>query len=85
LGKSVNSVRYDVLLELLRELRQTAGVSQADVAKRLQQPQTVVSKIERGERRIDFVELGLYLEGVNSDLRSFLDEYDRRLARRTTR
>ncbi|RYG99325.1 MAG: XRE family transcriptional regulator [Alphaproteobacteria bacterium] len=56
MSKSVNSIEYDRFRELLRSARISAGVSQADLAKALDQPQSVISKIERGERRIDVVE-----------------------------
>lgn len=42
---------------LLREARLEAGLRQQDVADRLGVPQSVVSKIESGERRLDDVEL----------------------------
>jgi transcriptional regulator with XRE-family HTH domain len=41
----------------LREIRESVGLRQADVAERLGQPQSFVSKYESGERRLDVLEL----------------------------
>ena len=54
--KSVFTKRYQVFLSLLIEARQSKGLSQRDVAKRLKKIQSYVSKYERGERRLDVVE-----------------------------
>ena len=40
------------LRDLLRSLREEAGLTQTELGKRIKQPQQVVSKIERGERRL---------------------------------
>ena len=45
------------LQELLRELRDAAGLRQVDLAKRLGRPQSFVSKYESGEKNLDFLEL----------------------------
>ena len=42
---------------LLRQLRLDAGLTQVDLARRLGQPQSYVSKCECGERRLDVFEL----------------------------
>ena len=48
---------YQYMLGQLRAARAEAGLSQAQVAERLGTTQTFVSKVERGERKIDPVEL----------------------------
>lgn len=55
--KSIYSVEYQQLCALLRELRREAGLTQVDVAERLDVPQSFVSKYESGERRLDVIEL----------------------------
>lgn len=45
------------MLEKLRSARLEAGLTQVQVAERLGAPQTFVSKVETGERRIDPFEL----------------------------
>ena len=53
---SVFTNKYCRLRTLLIDARQCAGLSQAEVAARLNRNQTFVSKYERGERRIDVIE-----------------------------
>jgi DNA-binding transcriptional regulator YiaG len=48
---------YRALLNRLKQARKAAGLTQAQVARKLSKPQSFVSKFESGERRIDFVEL----------------------------
>lgn len=54
---NVYSEAYGRFLERLREARRKANLTQEAVAKRLKRPQSFVSKIEAGERRVDVVEL----------------------------
>lgn len=49
--------RYEIFRSLLVELRERGGLTQVDVAARLGKPQSYVSKYERGERRLDVVEM----------------------------
>lgn len=71
---SVNShqARYDVLLRLLKKAREDAGVTQIELAKRLKNTQTFVSKVERGERRLDVIDLIDLLEALGSNPQSFV-------------
>lgn len=55
--KSIYSDEQAVLVGLLRELREKAGVRQVELAERLGRPQSFVSKYESGERRLDLIEL----------------------------
>ena len=55
--KSVYTAAYAKMLSCLVKARQTAGLNQVELAERLGRPQSFVSKIEKGERRIDVVEL----------------------------
>lgn len=55
--KSVFSHRYERLRDALIRARHDADLTQIDLAKKLRRPQSFVSKYERGERRLDVVEL----------------------------
>ena len=57
MGGSIYSVRYKAFLRRLREARLEANLTQVEVAQKLLQPQSYVSRCESGERRIDVVEL----------------------------
>lgn len=53
-----NSLTEQARLQaLLKELRLKSGLRQADLAEKLGQPQSFVSKVESGERRLDILEL----------------------------
>jgi len=49
--------RYAQFLGKLKQARVEAELTQVEVAKKLKRPQSFVSKIESGERRVDVVEL----------------------------
>jgi len=55
--KSSVSGEYATLGETLRQVREKAGVTQVELAKRLKQTQSYVSKLERGAVRLDFVQV----------------------------
>lgn len=59
--------RYKRFQELLIEARRGAGLSQEAVAERIGQPQSVVSKIESGVRRLDVVEFMIVMEAMDVD------------------
>jgi transcriptional regulator with XRE-family HTH domain len=72
MGKSIHSARYAVFLKTLKAARQRAGLRQVQVAKRLGETQTFVSKCERGERRIDVMELRVFCQAFGMSLKQFV-------------
>lgn len=53
----------------------SSGLRQEDLADKLDEPQSFVSKIESGERRIDLVELNDICEALGSNLEEFVQEF----------
>ncbi len=66
--KSIYSEEYRRLCAILRELRQAGGLTQVQVAARLDVPQSFVSKYESGERRLDVVELGYVAQALGTSV-----------------
>ena len=54
--KTLRSRRHRVLCASLLSARKAARLSQAELASRLKTSQTVIARIENGERRIDVIE-----------------------------
>jgi len=65
-----------VLRRLLRQARELAGVSQEDMATAMSLRQSDISKIERGVRNLDVVELRLWAQAVGVTLEAFASVLD---------
>ncbi|MGO9231879.1 MAG: helix-turn-helix domain-containing protein [Bryobacteraceae bacterium] len=63
---------HERLLSLLRLVRTEAGLTQTEVAQRLKQPQSFVSKYESGERRLDILELREVCQAIGVPLPEFV-------------
>ena len=65
---------YRIFRELLKQKRIEKGISQIELGKRLGIRQTVVSKFELGERRLDLVETLYTCEALGIDTSKFIKE-----------
>ncbi|WP_396127398.1 helix-turn-helix domain-containing protein [Acidicapsa acidisoli] len=88
--KSIFTREYAIFLSTLRRLRIEAGVTQSAVAKAMGRTQSVVSKCERSERRLDQIETMFYCKGIGIDYEAFVqilidDLKGTRIGRRSTR
>ncbi len=82
MAQSTHNSDYQLLLTVLKAARKRVSMSQVDLAARLGNTQTFVSKCERGERRIDAVELVEFAEALGIKPLELLGEYlERRAAR----
>ena len=78
MARSTHHPNYQTLLTLLRDLRERAGVTQIALAESLGNTQTFISKVERGERRIDVVEFIEICEALGVDSVVAFREYLKR-------
>lgn len=73
---------YRVLCEQLKAARTEAGVTQIELAKRLKETQSEVSKFERGERRLDVVQLRWWCEALGVKLTEFVAGFEDKIKSR---
>lgn len=74
--RSIHDPRYQDLIKKLIELRESKNVTQVDLARRLNKPQSYVSKIEILERRIDVIELCDWLNSIDVKITDFINQLD---------
>jgi transcriptional regulator with XRE-family HTH domain len=79
--KSLFSEDYKCFLKLLREAREQAGLTQEQIAARLETTQSIISKCERGERRLDIVELKAWCQALGISLPVFIAEFEKAIDR----
>ena len=77
--KVTHAKEYYLLLELLYSLRMESGLTQTELASRIGMPQSYISKIENGERRVDIVELYKICTALNCDFVNFISQYSDKL------
>ncbi len=65
--RSLRTPGHQALMQVLVETRKSKGVTQQELADRLQRPQSYVAKIETGERRLDVVEFVEWFLALNAD------------------
>jgi transcriptional regulator with XRE-family HTH domain len=74
--RSVFSTDYDRFRSLLVSARKERGLTQVELAQRLNRPQSFVSKYERGERRLDLVEFLQVARALNIDAADFVKDLE---------
>ena len=77
MDKSITSREYRLFLEQLRASREQAGITQIELAERLKETQSFVSKCERGERRLDIIEVRAFCRAIGIPLASFVQDLER--------
>lgn len=70
---SLHSAPYKRFLREIRAMRLHARMTQEQLARKLRQSQTYVSKSESGERRLDVVEWLAFCKACGHDPKDFLD------------
>ncbi|MEW7008132.1 helix-turn-helix domain-containing protein [Lentilitoribacter sp. EG35] len=70
---STHTQEYTKFTEILKQTRLDMGLTQQDVADRLDKPQSYVAKLENSERRIDVVEFIHLAIAIGADPKDLFD------------
>jgi transcriptional regulator with XRE-family HTH domain len=79
--KAQHERNYTPIPDLLRHLREEAGLTQRDLASLLQRPQSWVYNSETANRRVDLAEFVAWCEACGISARKGLDRYLSQVAR----
>jgi transcriptional regulator with XRE-family HTH domain len=67
------------LVSLLREMRIEAGLTQVDLAARIEKDQAYVSRYESGQRRLDVLEVREICQAIGITLEEFVKRLEKAL------
>ncbi len=79
MDKSIHTDAYALLVDLLKEARAAAGLTQVQLAERLGQSQSFVSKMEVGQRRLDPVQLRIVCLALDTTLPELVTRWEERI------
>lgn len=79
MSRSIHTVEYQILLSTIRSCREKSCMSQLDLAERVGETQSFISKCERGERRLDIIEVRRICAGLGIPLQNFVAELEEKL------
>lgn len=79
--KSLFTREYAEAIRLLRRLRREKGLTQLELAERLQEKQAFVSKCELGGRRLDLLEVRAFCEALGVPFVEYVQRLEAVLAR----
>jgi len=67
--------RHQEFIGFIASVRKAADMTQAELAARLGKPQSFVSKVERGEQRLDVIEFCQLAEALGRDPAKLLQDF----------
>ena len=67
MSRTLASPRHKALVTFIKKKRDDKGLTQAEVARRIRRYQSFVATLERGQKRIDVVELIEIAEAIDFD------------------
>lgn len=81
--KAIYSRESKAFTAALRAAREGAGLTQVELAKKLRITQSYLSKVERGERRLDLMQLREFCSAMGIPLGQFVADFESRISKRT--
>lgn len=70
--KAIYLKEYKQIAEKLKKARLGSGLTQEEVAEKIRKPQSYISKVEQGERRIDIIKLRHFASLYKKDINYFI-------------
>ncbi|WP_394707327.1 helix-turn-helix domain-containing protein [uncultured Celeribacter sp.] len=67
MGRTLRSPGHLALMAALKQARLNAGLTQTELAGRLERPQSFVAKYENGERKVEVVEFVQIVRAIGCD------------------
>lgn len=74
MGKHLRTARHKALIAALKTARESAGITQRELARRLDRAHSFVGKIESGERQLNVLEFCEYVEALGADAAALIRE-----------
>lgn len=75
MSSSIFTKRHQEFIAFIASARKEADLTQVELAARLGKPQSFVSKVERGERRLDVIEFCQVAEAIGHDPAELLGKF----------
>lgn len=68
----LNDPRYKAIIGRLLAARRAAGLNQRELAERMGQPQSFITRVETFERRLDIIRMIEWVRALDLDERKFM-------------
>lgn len=79
MSKTIHRPETKVLVDLIKEIREDAGLTQVQLSEKLGRAQSFISDVERGHRRLDLVQLLDLCRAVDISLSGFVRRFERKV------
>ena len=67
MGRHLRTARHKALIAALKTAREAAGITQRELARKLDRAHSFVGKIESGERQLNVLEFCEYADALGAD------------------
>ena len=78
--RSIHRPEYKIFCAVLRSVRERAGMTQWDLARELERPQTFISAVERAKIRVDYLQIRAWAMACGTTVAKLAAQVERRLS-----
>ena len=79
MSESLHTAEYKIFLRVLKSARKKSGITQVQLADKLKQTQSYISKFERGELRLDIIQIRNVLIAMGIEPLHFFEEFEKQI------